>query len=100
MQCNGLSSSGALATVIAQPNTNYDLVFTYDGTAAKVFVNGALAGSATKTFNHVSSVTKITIGAGKLLSCALCDDGAETSVLLQVGTVEQANCLISDQSEM
>ena len=65
VQCNGQGSSGSLATTtVAQPNTNYDLAFLYDGTTAKIYVNGVLDASAAKTFNYFASPTKITIGAG------------------------------------
>lgn len=39
-----VTSSSALAT-----NTTYHVVSTYDGTTGKLYINGALAGSATKT---------------------------------------------------
>ena len=65
VQCNGQSSDGALgSTTVVQPNTDYDLAFLYDGSIAKIYVNGVLEAEGAKTFNYFGSPTSIAVGAG------------------------------------
>ena len=52
-------------TVVA-PNTEYDLIYTYDGTTATIMVNGVLDVSAAKTFIYPTTITKVNLGSGKI----------------------------------
>jgi len=45
-------------------NTWYHFVYTYDGTTAKIYRNGVLAGQADKTWNTTSSNNRFRLGIG------------------------------------
>ena len=69
VQCNA-QSSDSLVVTSSNPlayDTTYEIVATYDGTTAEIFIAGVLHVSESRSWNYIQSVTTLTIGAGELL---------------------------------
>ena len=66
IQCNTGSDAALASTTVAAPNTEYDLICTYDGTTATIMVNGVLEVSTAKNFIYPTTITKIALGAGSI----------------------------------